>query len=141
MLICVLTASCRSGKETVRETAHTGRESVEIRTVHDTVRDSVQTAVERVIRDSVIVRTKGDTVYVDRWHVRANSDAAVRYRDRMVIKTDTFTIRDTVSVTKTEAAKPAKGRKTVWRYIIAILFALLMLVPLAGLIRNGFPND
>lgn len=69
LLTCVvLLSGCRSSKET-----YSGHERTEIRTVHDTVRDSVKTSVEKIVRDSVIVRQRGDTVYVDRWHVRSNT--------------------------------------------------------------------
>lgn len=66
IIVLITTVSCRTGT-----VSHAGSGRTEIRTVRDTVRDSVGMSIERVVRDSVIVERRGDTVYIDRRHVRA----------------------------------------------------------------------
>ena len=75
---------------------------------------AVSTRVDTVvIRDSVTVRTGGDTVYVERW----------RERWRVRLSTDTLRVErvDTVTVVKETAAKGGGGTDSwLWR-VLAVL--------------------
>ena len=73
--------------------------------------------------DSVMVRVKGDTVYMERW--------SVKYRDRWrekavhdtVIKTDSIRVPYPVErqPTKWEAFKSQAGERAMWLLILAML--------------------
>lgn len=95
--------------------------------------------------DRVEVRTKSDSVYVDRWHmVRVNGDT-VRITDSVVTArtlrlTDTLKLTDTLIVTQSDTVRIATERTTVSkaaRWQIAGFWVLLVLV-VAGIAWRTF---
>ena len=96
---------------------------------------SLQTASERVgrateqirndsvyVHDSVYIRIRADTVYLERWHTR--------WREKERVRTDTIT----QTVTQTETIN-VPYVPVFYRYCTA--FAVLMLV--AGVVRIVYP--
>lgn len=95
--------------------------------------------------DRVEVRTRIDSVYVDRWHtVRVNGDT-VRITDsvvtaRTVRLTDTLKLTDTLIVTQSDTVRIATERTTVSkaaRWQIAGFWVLLVLA-VAGIAWRTF---
>jgi len=113
----LLLCSCKSIKYVPVETVRT--DSLYI-TVHE--KDSVH------VHDSIYVREKGDTVFVDRWHTK--------YRDRQ--RTDTMYVARTDSVqvpypverelTKWESFKMEMGGWAFGVILSAVLFVIVWLV-------------
>lgn len=86
--------------------------------------------------DRVEVRTRTDSVFVDRWHtVRVNGDT-VRWTDsivttRTIRQTDTLKLTDTLYITQSDTVRTATERTTVnkaARWQIAGFWVLLVLV-------------
>lgn len=88
----------------------------------DTVvtRDTVK-IVERS-RDSVVVQTKGDTVIVDRWHVRYKEREAVSKAAEMKMVCDTVTKYVTKTKTVTEVKKVAPKWAKIVIFVLAVMF-------------------
>ena len=94
----------------VRDTTETNRSQI----VNHVSRDSIW------LHDSVFVRIRADTVYMEKWHTR--------WRDRETIKTDTVTNE----VVRTETV-PVRYIPNFYKYgtALAILLLLLLLAKLA----------
>lgn len=98
----------------------------------DTVvtRDTVK-IVERS-RDSVVVQTKGDTVIVDRWHVRYKEREAVSKAAEMKM------VRDTVTkyVTKTKTVTEVKKVAPKWAKIVIFVLAVMFIFAVVKILRK-----
>jgi hypothetical protein len=91
-------------------------------------RIQIQTQIDSVMiykRDSIYIREKNDTVFVEKWHT------SIKYRDR--IRTDTLRVSDTVRITSsvTETVEVEVNKLTGWQVIQiaagkAFLLALLV---------------
>ena len=94
----------------MRDTTETNRSQI----VNHVSRDSIW------LHDSVFVRIRADTVYLEKWHTR--------WRDRETIKTDTVTNE----VVRTETV-PVRYIPNFYKYgtALAILLLLLLLAKLA----------
>lgn len=79
------------------------------------------------LHDSVFVRIRADTVYLERWHTR--------WRDRETVRTDTVRVLSTTTETVQVRYIPA-----FYKYSAAftILIVLLLLVRLALYMKNRF---
>lgn len=79
------------------------------------------------LHDSVFVRIRADTVYLERWHTR--------WRDRETVRTDTVRVLSTTTETVQVRYIPA-----FYKYSAAftILIVLLLLVRLALYIKKRF---
>ena len=77
------------------------------------------------LHDSIFVRIRADTVYLEKWHTR--------WRDRETVKTDTVT--QTVTMTET-VEKPYVPSFYKYCAAFAILFVLFLLVRLALYIKK-----
>lgn len=91
-------------------------EKLVVREVHDTLREQVH--------DSTIIREKGDTLLIEKWHTK--------YRDRIVVKTDTCW-RDSIQVEyKEKIEEVVKYPKSYWYLLgISILFIIFAFIKLA----------
>ena len=79
------------------------------------------------LHDSIFVRIRADTVYLEKWHTR--------WRDRETLKTDTITLTET----KTETVeKPYVPSFYKYCAAFAILFVLFLLIRLALYIKKRF---
>lgn len=114
--LLLLFGSCRSIRYVPVETIRT--DSLYL-TVHE--RDSIH------IKDSVYIREKGDSVFVDKWHIV--------YRDRM--------IRDTAYIEKElEVPYPVEKELTWWQKTklelgeFSIGIILILLIVVIGLIKK-----
>ena len=93
-------------------------------TSHVSERETVSRQVDSVlvhVTDSVIIREKGDTVFVAKWRTV--------YRDRWHDRTDTLVIRDSVGVeTPVLVAKPLSGWQNfqLWAGRIALTVLLVL---------------
>lgn len=65
---------------------------------HDTVRDSVRVSSDVYRHDSVSVRIKGDTVYVEHWHTLLQSSSLQNRAERNKATHDTLYVDRTDSV-------------------------------------------
>lgn len=78
---------CKSTKSVENSLiSHDTASAVRIDTVH--THDTL--VVNNEVRDSVVIQTKGDTVYVEKWKVRYKT------QDKIVTKYKTKIVRDTV---------------------------------------------
>lgn len=114
MLMSVLLLPACQSMQTVAE-ANANRLSNNIQ------RDSIY------LHDSIFVRIRADTVYLEKWHTR--------WRDRETVKTDTITLTET----KTEMVeKPYVPSFYKYCAAFAILFVLFLLVRLVLYIKRHF---
>ena len=79
------------------------------------------------LHDSIFVRIRADTVYLEKWHTR--------WRDRETVKTDTITLTET----KTETVeKPYVPSFYKYCAAFAIIIVLFLLIRLALYIKKRF---
>ena len=99
----------------------------------DTVvtRDTVKIVEQS--RDSVIVQTKGDTVIVDRWHVRYKEREAISKAAEVKI------VRDTVTkyVTKTETVTEVKKVAPKWAKILIFVLAVMLIFAVVSIFKKN----
>ena len=99
-------------------------------TMTDTNTNHVTNNIQRdsiYLHDSIFVRIRADTVYLEKWHTR--------WRDRETVKTDTITLTET----KTEMVeKPYVPSFYKYCAAFAILFVLYWLVKLALYIAKRY---
>ena len=108
LCFCCILAGCK----TVQKTTSEAKELVKIRVDTITTRDTVR-IVDRD-KDSTIIKTVNDTVYVERWKTRKIYANSVAERVKVELKTDTVqTVR---TVLKNE--KPRK-RMPAWALCLA----------------------
>ncbi len=108
-----LLAGCKSTRQT--ETSVVSNEKAVVERMDTVVtRDTVK--IVETSRDSVIVQTRGDSVYVDRWHIRYKERDAVSKAAEVKIMRDT--VMKYVEKTKTVAEKPKKNK--LWHYIAGV---------------------
>ena len=91
MMTALIFCSCRSVEYVPVETVRT-----------DTLWQKIVERDSIIVNDSVIVREKGDTVMIEKWHTR--------YRDRL--KTDTLYVSKTDSV---QVPYPVEKKLTRWQ--------------------------
>lgn len=82
IIICLLLSACK--------TVYVPVETIKTEYITNTVHDSVY--FETIKNDSVVIREKGDTIFVDRWHTLYQD----RWRERLV--TDTMIKIDSIAV-------------------------------------------
>lgn len=87
---CCILAGCK----TVQKTTSESKDFVKIRVDTITTRDTVR-IVDRD-KDSTIIKTVNDTVFVERWKTRKIYNDRVAERVKVVVKTDTVQIARTV---------------------------------------------
>lgn len=113
LLGCLFFSACAPHKETIYKDKYLFQ--------NQSKRDSLVW----IIKDSVHIQTKNDTVFVDSWHVR--------YRDREVIKNDSIYLTDTVYI---ETEKKLTLRERIVLNTSEYLIFFLIFVILILLIRN-----
>ena len=101
-----------------------------MQTVSDTTALHTASTAQRdsiYLHDSVFVRIRADTVYLERWHTS--------WRDRETVRTDTVHVQSTTTETVQVRYIPA-----FYKYSAAftILIVLLLLVRLALYIKKRF---
>lgn len=82
--------------------------------VHDTVRDSVLMLNDVYRHDSVLIRMKGDTVYVERWHTLMLNSQLRNRAER------SKAAHDTLYVTRTDSVRvpvPVERKLTKWERV------------------------
>ena len=79
------------------------------------------------LHDSIFVRIRADTVYLEKWHTR--------WRDRETVKTDTITLTETKAETVEKPYVPSFYKVCA---AFTIFFALFLLVRLALYIKKHF---
>lgn len=130
----MLLAGCKTTRHT--ETALLSNDRAIAERIDTVVtRDTVK--IVESSRDSVIVQTKGDTVIVDRWHVRYKEREAVSKAAEVKIVRDTVTkyVTKTKTVTVTEKPKASK----LWRGIAIV--AVMALAVLAVILKQNKKNS
>ena len=105
---------------TACRTLHTASDITANHTANTARRDSIY------LHDSVFVRIRADTVYLEKWHTR--------WRDRETVRTDTIHVQSTTTETVQVRYIPA-----FYKYSAAftILIVLLLLVRLALRLRKS----
>ena len=106
---------------TACRTLQTASDTTALHTASTARRDSIY------LHDSVFVRIRADTVYLEKWHTR--------WRDREIVRTDTVHVLSTTTETVQVRYIPA-----FYKYSAAftILIVLLLLVRLALYMKNRF---
>jgi hypothetical protein len=121
LLLLTLLALSFAGCRTIRET-QTSTTDVRQVTATAAVRERAD-SVYIYQRDSIYIRERGDTVFVDRWHVQT------AYRDRL--RTDTLHVTDSVRVEVERFTERVQGQSS-WasfeRWCGRILIGLLFLI-------------
>lgn len=79
------------------------------------------------LHDSIFVRIRADTVYLEKWHTR--------WRDRETVKTDTIALTETKTETVEKPYVPSFYKVCA---AFAILFVLFLLVRLALFIAKRY---
>lgn len=72
----------------------------------DTVHTHDTLVVNNEVRDSIVIRTKGDTVYVEKWKVRYKT------QDKIVTEYKTKIVRDTVTKYIEKEKQEVKQKQT-----------------------------
>lgn len=72
----------------------------------DTVHTHDTLAVNNEVRDSVVIQTKGDTVYVEKWKIRYKT------QDKIVTEYKTKIVRDTVTKYIEKEKQEVKQKQT-----------------------------
>ena len=118
--LMLLLALSLGGCRTIRET-QTSTTDVRQVAATNAVREKAD-SVYIYMRDSIYIRERNDTVYMDRWHTQ------VAYRDRL--RTDTLHVRDSVQVVVDNVIERVQGQSS-WasfeRWCGRILILLLLL--------------
>jgi hypothetical protein len=123
LIACALTG-CRTIKEVQREQSDY-RHTSEVASVRERI-DSIYLYQ----RDSIYIRERGDTVFIDRW------STSITYRDRL--RTDTLRVTDSVRVEILRDIERIQGQSS-WaafeRWCGRILLILLCLVSVYVIIK------
>jgi uncharacterized protein with GYD domain len=123
LLLLVLFALSLAGCRTIRET------QVSTTDVRQTATsEAVRTSVDSIFlyyRDSIYIRERGDTVFIDRWHVQT------AYRDRL--RTDTLRVVDSVRVVVDNVIERVQGQSSWAAFERWCGRTLMMLLIVTGL--------
>ena len=125
----MLLAGCKTTRHT--ETALISNDRAVAERIDTVVtRDTVK--ITESSRDSVIVQTKGDTVIVDRWHVRYKEREAVSKAAEVKI------VRDTVTkyVTKTETVTEVKKVAPKWVKVLIFVLAVMFIFSVVSIVKR-----
>ena len=125
----MLLAGCKTTRHT--ETALISNDRAIAERIDTVVtRDTVK--ITESSRDSVIVQTKGDTVIVDRWHVRYKEREAVSKAAEVKI------VRDTVTkyVTKTETVTEVKKVAPKWVKVLIFVLAVMFIFSVVSIVKR-----
>ncbi len=118
----LLLCGCSSTRHTENTLVSNENKVVEridtIRT-HDTVR------VENTVRDSVVIQTRNDTVFVEKWKIHYKVRDAISKSDEVKIIRDTVT--KYVAQTKTITEKPKPKDFAAIVIIITLVLAVVLL--------------
>jgi hypothetical protein len=135
--IITLLAGCRTTKYVPVQNVRTEYKD-RVVSVHDTVRDSVLRLNDVYRHDSVSVRMKGDTVFVDRWHtLRLIKWEKATHQSNTVAGDSASSVRvDSVRVpypverklTKWERVKTDFGRAAIVIAALAIIAGIVLAV-------------
>ena len=106
---------------TACRTLQTVSDTTALHTASTARRDSIY------LHDSVFVRIRADTVYLEKWHTR--------WRDRETVRTDTIRVLTTTTETVQVRYIPAFYKCSA---AFTILIVLLLLVRLALYLKNRF---
>ena len=126
----MLLAGCKTTRHT--ETALISNDRAVAERIDTVVtRDTVK--IVESSRDSVIVQTKGDTVIVDRWHVRYKEREAVSKAAEVKI------VRDTVTkyVTKTEIVTEVKKVAPKWTKVLIFVLAVMFIFSVVSIFEKN----
>ena len=113
MIACVIISilcGCRSTRYVPVERVRTEYKD-RVVAVHDTVRDSVLMLNYVYRHDSVSVLSRGDTVYVERWHTLLQSSSVQNRAER------SKAVHDTLYVDRTDSVRvpvPVERKLTKW---------------------------
>jgi uncharacterized lipoprotein YajG len=117
VLFALLLSGCRTVKQTQASTTDI-RQATETNAARE-MRDSIHIYQ----RDSIYIRERGDTVFIDRWHLQT------AYRDRL--RTDTLHVTDSVRVFVDNVIERVQGQSS-WasfeRWCGRVLMVLLLLI-------------
>ncbi len=135
-IIISILCGCRSTRYVPVESVRTEYKD-RVMTVHDTMRDSVLMLNDVYRHDSVSVLTRGDTVYVDRWHTlrqtavdKGRTLQSIAAHDTLyVVMTDSVRVPVPVErkLTKWERVKMDFGTATIVISAMAIIAGIVIL--------------
>lgn len=116
--IIAVFSSCKSQQPCIPTVEYRTKDSIVDHYYHDTTRI--------YHRDSVIVREKGDTIYIDRWHDR--------WLEKIIIQKDSTSDNDNEQQVQTVEVVPVYYRRCSWALWILVA-AIIVFIVLKILIR------
>lgn len=123
IVFCILLSSCK--------TQYVPVETIKTEYITNTVHDSVY--FETIKNDSIVIREKGDTIFVDRWHTLYQD----RWRERLV--TDTLIKVDSIQVPYPVEKKLSFWEKARYTSLGMVCSAILLgIVGIALWIRRRY---
>ena len=137
MIACIIISmlcGCRTTRYVPVESVRTEYKD-RVVAVHDTVRDSVLVSNDVYRHDSVSVRMKGDTVYIERWHTLLQNSSLQNRAER------SKAAHDTLYVTRTDSVRvpvPVERKLTKWERVkidfgtVAMVIAAMAII--AGIV-------
>lgn len=98
--------------------------------------DTLHTSDSVFVRDSIYLRQKGDTCYLDRWHEKTV------FKNVYMVKVDSFLKRDSIQVPYPVERELSKWEQFQLKYAVLSFGALCMLLVILGYklyknIKNG----
>ena len=98
--------------------------------------DTLHTSDSVLVRDSIYLRQKGDTCYLDRWHEKTV------FKNVYIVKVDSFLKRDSIPVPYPVEKELSKWEQFQLKYAVWSFGALCMLLIISGYklykkIKNG----
>lgn len=139
LLLCTLLLAFLTGCRTAKQLPVESRTSTETKYItrvqRDTVRDSVFLHETLYKHDSTVLQMRGDTFYVERWHIVNAGTYQQASKERGGIRIDTLYLNRTDSV---HVPYPVERKLTKWESrlmdIGACSLAVLGLIMLAGIV-------
>ena len=134
-LLLLVTASCRTTKQLPVESRASTETTYRTIVQRDTLRDSVIIKETLFRHDSTIIQQKGDTFYVDRYHVINSGTFNNTKTQRGGIRVDTAFVNrtDTIHVPVQVEKELSKWQRNMM-HLGEIAFGLIVLVLLAALV-------
>lgn len=101
LLILLLAVSCRTTHTaTEQTTVATTDSTTHVTALIDSLLHIIHTKDSTAVKDSVVVKEKGDTVFVERWHTEYRERASAEEKHRVKERHDTLRLVKTVTITR-----------------------------------------
>lgn len=130
VFMCLGCSSTRHTENTLVSNENKVVERIDTIRTHDTVR------VENTVRDSVVIQTRNDTVFVEKWKIRYKVRDAISKSDEVKIIRDTVTKYVTQTKTVTQTPKVSKWKTYINSFLCGIGVIALIVLAVWFVVRN-----